>query len=343
MARKRCVFFHSVQPLLKQVRSGGSLTFLVLSLGAGGVSASASVPPIDLPPTPLYKGGKGGSTVQNSLEVTQLVQQGRKLYAAEQFSQAATVWQQAAQDYQAQENVLNQAMVLSNLSLAYQQLGQWEQASIAIAQSLNLLNTQDIGNPARTQILAQALNTQGTLQLAVGQAQQALITWQKAAATYAAAGDQTGVTRSQINQAQALQALGLYRRALATLNSVNQILQKQPDSLIKVAGLRSLGNTLRLVGDLEQSQQILQQSLALAQQLKSSPDISAALFSLGNTARASFGGTSLTQQDTKAALSFYQQAATSSSSQITKIQAQLNQLSLLLETNQLQSASWRVP
>ncbi|MBW4636718.1 MAG: CHAT domain-containing protein [Gloeocapsa sp. UFS-A4-WI-NPMV-4B04] len=342
MARKRCVFFHSVQPLLKQVRSGGSLTFLVLSLGTGGSSASASVP-IEIPPTPLYKGGKGGSSVQGSLEATQLVQQGRKLYAAEQFYEAVTVWQQAAQDYQAQKNVLNQAMVLSNLSLAYQQLGQWEQASKAIAQSLNLLNTQDRGNPARTQILAQALNTQGTLQLALGQAQQALITWQKAATTYAAAGDQTGVTRSQINQAQALQALGLYRRALATLNSVNQILQKQPDSLLKVAGLRSLGNTLRLVGDLEQSQQILQQSLALAQQLKSSPDIGAAFFSLGNTARASFGGASLTQQDTKAALSFYQQAAISSSSQLTKIQAQLNQLSLLLETKQLKSAQALLP
>lgn len=344
MARKRSVFFHSVQPLLKQLLSGG-LTFLVLSLGAGGSSAAASVP-IEIP--------KGGSvrffvakainpTVQNSLEVTPLVQQGRKLYAAEQFSEAVIVWQQAAENYQAQKDALNQAMVLSNLSLAYQQLGQWEQASIAIAQSLYLLNTQDIGNPARTQILAQALNTQGTLQLALGQAQQALITWQKATATYAAAGDQTGVTRSQINQAQALQALGLYRRALATLNSVNQILQKQPDSLIKVAGLRSLGNTLRLVGDLERSQQILQQSLALAQQLKSSPDIGAALFSLGNTARASFGGASLTQQDTKAALSFYQQAAISSSSQITKTQAQLNQLSLLLETNQLQSAQALLP
>jgi CHAT domain-containing protein len=64
--------------------------------------------------------------------------------------------------------------------------------------------------------------------------------------------------------------------------------------------------------------------------------MSAAFFSLGNTAR--------TQEDTKAALKFYQQAVgtagstPSNSLQITKIQAQLNQLSLLLETKQWQDA-----
>ncbi len=316
MARKRCVFFHSVQPLLKLVSSGGSL-ILMLSLGASGSQAWASVP-TEIPPL-------GGSVAP-----TQLVQQGRKLYEAEQFPQAVKIWQQAAQLYADQKNVLNQASVLSNLSLAYQQIGQWQQASKAIAQSLNILKTQNLDNPARIQILAQALNTQGTLQLAQGQAQQALTTWQQADATYTQAGDRIGVTRSQINQAQAMAALGLYRRALITLNSVNQILQKQPDSLLKVAGLRSLGNTLRIVGDLEQSQQILQQSLTLAQKLKSAADISAALFSLGNTAR--------TQQNTKTALTFYEQAATSSSSAITKIQAQLNQLSLLLEMNELSAA-----
>lgn len=63
--------------------------------------------------------------------------------------------------------------------------------------------------------------------------------------------------------------------------------------------------------------------------------MSAAFFSLGNTAR--------TQEDTKAALRFYQQAvgaahSTLSNSLHTKLQAQLNQLSLLLETKQWQDA-----
>ncbi|HEY9612811.1 CHAT domain-containing protein, partial [Allocoleopsis sp.] len=103
-----------------------------------------------------------------------------------------------------------------------------------------------------------------------------------------------------------------------------------PDTPIKIAGLRSLGNALRVVGKLDESRQVLQQSLALAQQLQSSSEISAILLSLGNTAR--------TQQDTKAALEFYQQATASSTSPLSRAQAQLNQLSLLLDMKQVSEA-----
>jgi CHAT domain-containing protein/tetratricopeptide (TPR) repeat protein len=289
--------------------------------------------------------------VQTLSDPDQQEQQGKAFYEAGQFSEAATVWQQAASAFEAQGNTLDQAMVLSNLALAYQQLGLWPQAIAAITESLNLIQTQQnkSDSPHRLNILAQALDTQGSLHLALGQSEQALTAWEQAASTYAQAGDDAGVTRSLINLAQALKALGFYRRALTTLTQVNQSLQKQPDSLIKAAGLRSLGNILRLVGDLDQSQQVLQQSLTIAQKLKSPQDIGDALFNLGNTARV--------QQDTKAALAFYQQAAMGdkpppganatgsresggginpppSRSPTTKIQAQLNQLSLLIETGQ---------
>ncbi len=266
------------------------------------------------------------SSIQ-SVSPSNLVQQGRELYQNEQFSKAAEIWERA---YTEQGDRANQAMVLSNLSLAYQQLGQWEAATKAIASSLKLLQTTNKNLP----ILAQALNTQGSLQLALGQSQQALNTWTQATTVYTQAKDETGINRSLINQSQALQALGFYRRALASLNTVNQKLQKQPDSLVKIAGLRNLGNALRVVGDWEQSQQILQQSLVLAQKLNSTPDIGATLFSLGNTARA--------QQDNKAALNYYKQATTASSGTI-KTQAQLNQLGLLVETNQSIAAQALLP
>lgn len=266
--------------------------------------------------------------VQTLSAPDQQEQQGKALYEAGQFSEAATVWQQAASAFEAQGNTLDQAMVLSNLALAYQQLGLWPQAIAAITESLNLVQTQQnkSDSPHRLNILAQALDTQGSLHLALGQSEQALTAWEHAASTYAQAGDDAGVTRSLINLAQALKALGFYRRALTTLTQVNQTLQKQPDSLIKAAGLRSLGNILRLVGDLDQSQQVLQQSLSIAQKLKSPQDIGDALFNLGNTARS--------QQDTKAALGFYQKAAITTGSLPIKIHAQLNQLSLLLDTEQ---------
>ena len=270
--------------------------------------------------------------VQSQVNQEQLVQQGKTLYEAGQFADAVALWQKVAGAYQSQGDSLNQALVLNYLCLAYQQLGKWDEAGVAIANSLKLLQAEQETTSAkdRLPVLAQALNTQGSLQLAQGQAENALTTWRQSAATYKQAGDEAGIIGSQINQAQALQSLGLYLQAQKTLKQLQQTLQNQADSPIKVTALRSLGNALRVVGDLDESRKLLQQSLTIAQQLKSSSDTSAALISLGNTTRA--------QQDTKAALDFYQQATTVSTSPITRIQAQLNQLSLLLKTEQISSA-----
>jgi CHAT domain-containing protein len=275
-----------------------------------------------------------------SVQTQSLVQQGKTLYEAGQFTEAVKILQQAAAAFKATGDGLSQAMTLSNLSLAYQQLGQWPQAKQAIRkaiaslhpQRLNLLQTgRNMGTSnERSQILAQSLDVQGRLQLVRGQAELALTTWRQAADTYAQVGDNAGITRSRINQAQALQALGLYSQAQKTLTEVNQTLQKEPDSSLKATGLRSLGNVFRVVGNLKKSRQVLEQSRDVARASQSNQAISDALLSLGNTARA--------QQDTQAALKFYQQAATASASPTTLIQAQLNQLSLLLETEQWAAA-----
>ncbi len=331
MARKWLIFFRDLQPILMNysARKWGSFATFSLLLKVS-IAVGIALTPEQLLARQLITASISVSLNQ-ATDNSQLVQKGRELYETGQFAQAVKVWQQSLQAYQAQNDVANQAMVLSNFSLAYQQLGQWEAAKNAVASSLKLLQTT---NNKNLPILAQALNTQGSLQLALGQSQQALNTWIQATTVYTQAKDDIGIARSLINQAQALQALGLYRRALASLNAVNQNLQKQPDSLVKVAGLRSLGNALRVVGDLDKSQQILQQSLTLAQKLNSASDIGAALFSLGNTARA--------QQDNQAALDYYKQA-TATSSGIIKTQAQLNQLSLLVDTNQLSAAQEVLP
>ncbi|MCU0533290.1 MAG: CHAT domain-containing protein [Hydrococcus sp. Prado102] len=269
----------------------------------------------------------------NAIAPSSLIQQGKTLYEAGQFAQAVKVLQQAANDFKAAGDELNLALTLSNLSLAYQQLGQWEQAENAIAQSLNLLPTQP------SPILAQSLEIRGRLQLARGQAQAALDTWQQSADIYAQISDETGIVRSRINQAQALQVLGLYRQAQKTLTEVKPSLQNQPDSSLKAEGLRNLGNVLRIVGELKESRQILEQSLAVAQASQSQNAIAqgAAAKPIADTLIA-LGNTSRTQQDAKAALEFYQQAATVSPTPTTRLQAQLHQLSLLLEDGQLQAA-----
>ena len=265
---------------------------------------------------------------------SELVQRGKELYQTGQFLEAATVWQQAAATFAARDDKLNQALVLSYLASSFEQLGQWPQANAVIADSLNLLNSAPRTSHSAT-IEAQTLNTQGHLQFAQGRESEALATWQRAEAAYRRAGDAVGVAGSQINQAKALQNLGLYRRAEAILEQVEQTVQKQPDSTLKIAGWRNLGNALRRIGNLTQSQQVLQQSLAVAERLRdaklSSSDelpseMSATLLSLGNTARA------LGEANT--ALGFYRQAAAVAALPTAKIQPQVNQLSLLVETGQ---------
>ena len=257
---------------------------------------------------------------------TNLIQRGQTLYKAGKFSQALEVWQEAIAALKASGDKLRQAMTLSNLSLAYQQLGEWQKAQQAIIESLNLLqDEQNLPFPERNQILAQTLNIRGRWELAQGQSQAALTTWQETTEIYTLLDDETGILRSRINQAQAMQALGLYRQAQKTLTEVQQTLSNQPDSSLKTLGLRSLGNVLRVVGDLQTSREVLEQSLAAAQASQSPQAISEAFLALANTARA--------QQDFQAAVKFYQQAANSSLTSITRLQAQLNQLSLLVEEN----------
>lgn len=266
-----------------------------------------------------------------------LVQQGKTLYDTGQFALAVQILQQASDAFKATGDNLREAMTLSNLSLAYQQLGLWIEAEKAIAHSLDLLQNLD-NSKERAAIKAQALDVQGRLQLAQGQAESALTTWQRAAEIYQQIGDAKGsdsvlsaaLTRNRINSAQALQALGLYRQANKILISVEQTLKNQPDSSLKTTGLLSLGNILQVVGDLRESRRLLEQSLVIAKASSSNQAISETLFSLGNTARA--------QQDTEAALNYYQQAQAVSTNPIARIQAQLNQLSLLIETKQFPAA-----
>ncbi|MBD2306479.1 CHAT domain-containing protein [Chroococcidiopsis sp. FACHB-1243] len=253
---------------------------------------------------------------RNQPDAQALLDRGRELYKSGQYSATITVLQQAASAFQATGDKLKQAIALSNLSLAYQQLGQWEKAAQAIASSLDLLGysvekrageqggqggqkswgsrgknrlspTTNYHLPIQNlKILAQTLEIQGDLQLKLGQAALALETWQQAASIYDRLDDKVAIARTLINQSLARQSLGFYRQALATLEQVSQTLGQQPDSLLKAIALRNLGDVLQLVGNLEQSMKVLQQSLDLAKRLKSPSEISTALLSLGNTERA---------------------------------------------------------
>lgn len=265
------------------------------------------------------------SYLAQSLDPVSQFSQGKIDYDRGRFTDAVLAWQAAEQVYQQAGDRTNQAISLNYLSLAYQHLGQWEQAQESIEESLNILPT-----PTAPELLAQLLNTKGSLQLAMGQSEAALQTWKAAETAYSQADDFIGVFGCQINQAQALQSLGMFRRSQQVLERVQQALTRQPDSLIKATGLRSLGMVWQAIGELDEAQNVLNQSLAIAQSLNSPADISAAFLNLGNTARV--------LGDRDAAINYYHKAAQTATNSLNQLEAQLNQFKLLIHQQQFNQA-----
>ncbi len=270
------------------------------------------------------------STVQQVVTTSQLIEEGKKRFEAGKFFEAVEFWQQAERFYHVRGDRLNHALSLNYLSLGFQQLGKWEEAKKAIATSLNLLSSFPKLNREANAVFAQALNTQGKLQLATGQAEAALDSWQMAERIYQRSQDLSGALGSQINQAQALQTLGLYRRSQTILEQATAQLQTETDSTLKIVGLRSLGTVWLALGQFTKAEEVLQQSLALARELNLSAEIGANFFSLGNVKKA--------LQDIEGALQFYQQAAEIAPSPIASLEARVNQFSSLIDLKRWREA-----
>lgn len=197
-----------------------------------------------------------------------------------------------------------------------------------------------------------------------GELSEAVVAWQEAAAEFEAQGDRSGRTKSLINQSQVLQNLGLYPKACTVvlkafdvanpectssgLKQLRETLASQNRiTTIDGIGLRSLGNILQHRGMLTEAQKLIK--IALLAPPKSS-DIGATLLTLGNIQqtqanqirdRKSYDKITeiIDRQDPEIALEGYRDAmeayqkaeASRYSLPLTKVQAQLNYLSLLIE------------
>ncbi len=241
------------------------------------------------------------SLISQTSNALQLAIQGKQLYEAGQFSQAVRVWQQAADTYAQVGDKDRMTQSLINMAEAQQALGLYPRACNTLLQAFGIAEPE----------------------------------CQK-------------LTQEDENRQQ-------------RQDSLLKTLKAQPNSLNKASGLRSLGDVFQRLDDLELSQQILQLSLEVAKVLPSPQDESAAWVSLGNTERA-LGNRAKARQDTttkqkptplrcpyrpgrgaaekfyQQAAKFYQQAATESASPTTWVQAQLNRLNVLLETDALSDA-----
>ncbi|AFZ34186.1 Tetratricopeptide TPR_1 repeat-containing protein [Stanieria cyanosphaera PCC 7437] len=277
----------------------------------------------------------------NASQTAIIEQQGKNYYTQGQWHKAIALWQQVVRSYASQEDFISQGRVLSNLALAYQQLGKWQQAQQSIKASFQLLKQISDNSTQKQRLIAQILNNQGILQLEQGQAEDAIASWQQATEVYQQLNDQEGVIRATINQANAFKALGLYHRAAKTLELLNQTLAQQPVSLLKAVSLRSYGDILRLVGELSQAKETVTKSLTIATQLKSLEDEAKARLSLGNIFWAN--------DDYQKALESYQQGLLTCQASFVcgksnlPVQINLAQFNLLLDTQFWHRASELIP
>ena len=207
------------------------------------------------------------------------MERGQELYEGGNFSEAIKIWKQAVKAYQREQDKVNQALALNNLSLTYQESGEWEYAEVAISQALDILRLVP-----EKQAYAQALDTRGHLEYVQGKNQKALDTWKQSGQIYEQLNDNEGIIINQINQAQALQSLGSLHQAEDILNQLNKSLENQKYSGLKVTRLLSLANTYSLLGKLEKSNKILYEELD-NDGIKKDEKIKI-LLSLGNTQRA---------------------------------------------------------
>jgi CHAT domain-containing protein len=262
-------------------------------------------------------------------EIQDLIEKAKILYQGGRYVEAVKLLQEAANSETSSVGSLQKAIILTNLSLAYQQLGLLKDAERAIAQSMRILEKLP-ASTQRWQIVAQALDVQGKLEFTQGKAELAITIWKRAGNIYEKIGDKKSLVRNYINSSQALQSLGFFSQASKVLSKVKENLNTETDMKLKAMGLRSLGNTLQVIGDLNESIKILKDALFAAKVNSSNAEISETLFSLGNTARA--------QKNYEKALQYYQQAVTVSTDINTRIQARLNQLSLLIKKHDLAQA-----
>ncbi|MEM9486081.1 MAG: CHAT domain-containing protein, partial [Cyanobacteria bacterium P01_F01_bin.116] len=253
------------------------------------------------------------SSKESSLNT--LLQEAAQAYYQANYIQASALWTQAANILDQGNDPLTYASTLSNLALAYAQLGNWEQANAAMIASQQFLSSEN----SSPKILAQVLNTRASLHIRQGDTQIAIADWQQAADSYRQAGDAVGYLQVQLNQVQALQSLGLYRQAQPLLATITNSLADQPPSLLKATALLTLGNELRNSGETARAQQTLEAAMAMAQDLDQPALISQIFLNLGHTA----------QTNPDQAIAYYQKARKVAPTLLSQFQATVSQLQLL--------------
>jgi len=355
MARKRFVFLSTVESfVLKLVHQFKSEVIfrrwgyrrLVVLLLLGVFLFTAAIPPV------LSQMSNTNANNLSVEQVSQLVKQSRQHYENGEFEKAIESLQQAAKNFEKQKDWGNLASTLSNLGLSQLELGQssaafksWEEAEKYFARIKN-----QPGITKSRVYQAQALQSLGLYSRACE-----LLT--------------TAVLDNPL-QCDALdEKVNTGNKDRSNWDLLTSAI-KEEDKSIQAIIWHSLGDVLRVIGDLDNSIKALKNGLEIAESLSSSKYIPSMHLSLGNTLRAK-GNLERDRRSSplyeyipwlydveqqkerqkideakgfyNEAIEHYKSAIKNSTSQTApksslKLQAQLNYLSLLIETGDILTA-----
>lgn len=343
----------------KGIRSGlclfvGSWLFVMLTaVWPGGRAPYAVASPPAVSPAALSLVSSHQAIAAALPDISADVSAGLSAFERGQTARAIAAWQSALSELggETDDQALTRAYLLSNLATAYRQLGDLDRAQAALDAGLLITNTWAAPTATYWEVSARLLNAQGQSQWHRGQTRAALNTWQQAEAHYRAAiaaGQEAplGLVLAQVNQAIALQELGFNAEAALQLNQLgDQITAMPPDS--QLATVQTLGKALRSVGDLQAARDVLSKGLTLVAATQTPRQRRGIELELAHTMRAlSHRAIAIGQGDAandyaERALDYYVVAAVpiqGTSVDFGVTQAQLNQLSYLIEIGQLDAA-----
>ncbi len=310
-------------------------------------------------------------SVQSQTATNNLIQEAREYYQAGQFTSSLQLLEQVSEKFATEKKTLQQAQLQSLISLAHQQLENWQQAQEALDYGLNLLETQPENNQ-KQQVLGQLWNAQGHFYFHQEKNELALEAWKTAQKSYVSISDRLGEKGTLVSISQALLHLGFYKRSCDTIldawdypsyfcealnpEDIHELLAvstiEQP-RLWQVKALHSMANSLLLLGKFPQAQAVIEQT----QQLKSRLNLDLPLLknqitlTLGDLQKAialqaqEFNELDNFTAASEKALSFYRQVISlpdkRALSQI--LDAQLSQLEIFIVTQNYSAAQTIIP
>ncbi len=266
------------------------------------------------------------------------IKQAKEFYQQGEYSQAFALLKTAIQQAEKNGDILLQTQGLLNLTLIYLKQSNWTETETNLNKLFPLID-KIINQAYRNKLTNYALEIKGELELAIGQPEKALNTWEKSGKIAYQRSDIKQFIHAQIKQIQALQELGMYGEAVKILEQIKPQLATVSQDLVTAQAWLTLGKIFFKLGQLESAKESLERALNIAQKYQNSELISSIILAQGHLSLSQnrIKIQKLNQpnyqylQETR---NYYQQAANITNNPSFKINAQLSELNLLVSYNQ---------